>query len=302
MTRVTHLMTSRGVLTGIQDASGRLARTQDKLSTGKEILRPSDDPLATNRALALRGEVESLRQYQTNVSDGQAWQTVADVAMQKINDYSARARELLVQGASDSMSSQGREAIAAEIDQLTEAVKQEANATYGGRYVFGGTVTSAPPYSVGGADAYGGNRETFARSIGPGVSLPVNTIGADVLGGEKPDDGLLLDVLRGIAEHLRSVDPADAELLRTGDFAALDRNVDSLLGIRAQVGARMNRLDVAAGRLAEMEENAGRLLSEAEDADMAKTMVDFSMQQAVYQSALKTGAHIVQASLLDFLR
>jgi len=31
-------------------------------------------------------------------------------------------------------------------------------------------------------------------------------------------------------------------------------------------------------------------------------MVDFSMQQAVYQSALKTGASIVQTSLLDFLR
>jgi flagellin-like hook-associated protein FlgL len=34
---------------------------------------------------------------------------------------------------------------------------------------------------------------------------------------------------------------------------------------------------------------------------MAQTMVDFSMQQAVYQSALHAGANIVQASLLDFL-
>jgi len=34
---------------------------------------------------------------------------------------------------------------------------------------------------------------------------------------------------------------------------------------------------------------------------MAKTMIDFSMQQTVYQSALRAGANIVQASLLDFL-
>jgi flagellar hook-associated protein 3 FlgL len=44
------------------------------------------------------------------------------------------------------------------------------------------------------------------------------------------------------------------------------------------------------------------LLSETEDADMAKTLVAFSTQQAVYQSALKSGANIVQSSLLDFLR
>jgi flagellin-like hook-associated protein FlgL len=35
---------------------------------------------------------------------------------------------------------------------------------------------------------------------------------------------------------------------------------------------------------------------------MARAMVDYSMQQSVYQAALKSGANIVQASLLDFLR
>jgi flagellin-like hook-associated protein FlgL len=35
---------------------------------------------------------------------------------------------------------------------------------------------------------------------------------------------------------------------------------------------------------------------------MAKTLIDFSMQQSVYQSALQSGANIIQASLLDFLR
>jgi len=38
-----------------------------------------------------------------------------------------------------------------------------------------------------------------------------------------------------------------------------------------------------------------------EDADMAKTLVDFSTQQAVYQAALKSGANLIQPSLMDFL-
>ena len=35
---------------------------------------------------------------------------------------------------------------------------------------------------------------------------------------------------------------------------------------------------------------------------MAKTLIDFSTQQAVYQAALKAGAKIIQPSLMDFLR
>ena len=45
-----------------------------------------------------------------------------------------------------------------------------------------------------------------------------------------------------------------------------------------------------------------QLLSNVQDPDMAKTMTDFSMQQAVYQSALRAGANVIQDSLLNFLR
>ncbi|MEA2385870.1 MAG: flagellar hook-associated protein 3 FlgL, partial [Thermoleophilaceae bacterium] len=71
---------------------------------------------------------------------------------------------------------------------------------------------------------------------------------------------------------------------------------------RATVGATTNRLEAADNRLAEVEESAIKLLSDVEDADMAKTLIDFSMQQNVYQSALHAGANIIQQSLLDFLR
>jgi flagellar hook-associated protein 3 FlgL len=90
--------------------------------------------------------------------------------------------------------------------------------------------------------------------------------------------------------------------LRTTDLKALTTALDELSKIRATVGATTNRLETADARLQEVEESTTKLLSDVEDADMAKTMVEFSMQQSVYQSALQSGANIVQASLLDFLR
>lgn len=303
MTRVTNLITSRLVMNGLNDASDRVAKTQQKLSTGKEILRASDDPLAARRALALRGDVEGLKQYQKNVTDGAAWQDVTDVALDRTGDYLTRVRELVIAASSDSTSPVGRKAIADEIDQLIEATKQEANTNIGGRFVFSGTDTLTPPYAIGGSDAYAGNGQTFARQIGQSVSVPMNVVGSALYGGgQAANDNKLLHVLRDVSSHLRSGTPADMQLLRSSDLTRLESNMDNLLGIRAEVGAKANRLEIAGGRLAEIEENATRLLSETEDADMAKTMVDFSMQQAVYQAALRSGANIVQASLLDFLR
>ena len=72
--------------------------------------------------------------------------------------------------------------------------------------------------------------------------------------------------------------------------------------LAAQVGARVNRLETQQTRLKDLELNVEDLLSKTEDADMAKAMVDFSMQQSIYQSALQSGARVLQPSLLDFLR
>ena len=303
-TRITSNMISRSVLSDLNDVSNRLAKTQQRMSSGKQITRASDDPYGASRALTLRGDIAGTQQYQRNVSEATAWEDVTDAALSKITDAVHRARELAVQGASDAAGQSARTAAAAEIDQLIASVKQEANASYGGRYVFAGTNTNIQPYNVASpSDAYSGNTGVVAREIGPGVSVTVNVLGSSVLGqGQAAGDGKLLNVLRDISQHLKSGTVADINTLRSTDMKGLDTNLDALSQSRATVGATTNRLESADSRLQEVEESLTKLLSDVEDADMAKTYVDFSMQQSTYQSALRAGGNIVQQSLLDFLR
>jgi flagellar hook-associated protein 3 FlgL len=301
--RITGNMVSRSVLSDLNEVSQKLAKTQQKMSSGKEITRASDDPYGASRALTLQSDIAGNQQYQRNVGEAEAWQSVTDAALSKIADVIHRAQELAVQGASDAAGQSARTAGAAEIDQLIASVKQEANASYGGRYVFSGTATDVRPYDVNGADSYAGDSGAVARQIGPGVSVQVNVIGSDVIGqGQAAADGKLLNVLRDISDHLKSGTPADLGTLRSTDLKGLDTNLDLLSQTMATVGATTNRLESADGRLQEVEESLTKLLSNVEDADMAKTYVDFSQQQSTYQSALQAGANIVQQSLLDFLR
>lgn len=302
-TRITNSMVSRSLLSDLNAVAERLSRTQQKLSSGKEITRPSDDPFAVSRALALRGSLEATRQYQRNVGEAMAFEDVTEQALSRMTDTVQRARELLVQGGNDTNGPDARNAIASEIESLIDSLKQEANARYAGSYVFSGTQTSTAPYALGAVDTYSGNSAAIPREIGPGVSLTVNVPGVDLLGqGQGAADGKLLHVLRDVVDDLRGGTPANANALRTTDLTRLDANLGELTRIRAVVGATTGRLEGAASRLRELEESSIKLLSETEDADMAKTLMEFSTQQSVYQSALRAGANIVQASLLDFLR
>jgi flagellar hook-associated protein 3 FlgL len=293
-------MISRGVLQDLNDVATRVSATQRKMATGKELTRPSDDPYAVGRALGLRSDVEGLVQYQRNAADAQAWTSASDTALGTLTDIVQRSRELLLRGANGTASPSEKALIADEIDQLIEAAKQDANVAQSGRSLFAGTATNVKPYATG-SDVYAGDTGDIVRSIGPGVAVVVNVHADDILGSGGAD-GKMISVLRGISAHLRGGTPADQAALGGSDIVAVDRSIDTLLSARAQVGAVANRLSAAGDRLAELEEGTRGLLSQTEDADMAKTLIDYSMQQSVYQSALKAGAGIVQASLLDFLR
>lgn len=300
--RVTTLMSSRATLRDLNDGLSRLTRLQSQLSSGKQITRPSDDPYGTSRALSLRGELGGLDQFQRNVDDGTGWLNTSDTALGQMSDVLGRVRELLVQGGTDTAGPSARAAMADEIDQLAESVKQEADVQYGGRSVFSGTATDTPPYALGGADTYAGDAGTITRAIGPGVEIPINTDIRTLLGdGQAARDDKLLNTLRDISDHLRGGTTADANALRGTDLQRLDTNLDTLNGIRADVGARTNRLAIAASRLSGLALNSTKLLSDTEDADMAQTITQYTTQQAAYSAALKAGANIVQTSLLDFL-
>lgn len=292
-------MISRGILGDLNNVATRISDTQRKMATGKELTRPSDDPYAVGRALGLRTELEGLNQYRSNTAEAQAWTSASDTALGLLTDIAHRGRELLLRGGTGTTAPSERKIIADEIDQLINAAKEDANASQAGRSLFSGTATNVRPYDMT-SDTYGGDGGDVVRTIGPGVSVVVNVRASDVLGDGT--DGKMLNTLRDIAAHLRGGTPADQAALNGSDIVAIDRALDDLLGARAKVGAVANRLAAADDRLAELQESARGLLSKTEDADMAETLIDYSTQQSVYQSALRAGAGIVQASLLDFLR
>jgi flagellar hook-associated protein 3 FlgL len=295
MTRVTEGMTSARVLADIQAVSEQMSATQERIASGKRITKPSDDPFGAGRALQLRADSAQTSQYSRNVDDANSWQTVADTALASISDAVNRASNLVIQGANATTNAQGRAAISAELTQLVDQIKSDANAQFAGRYVFSGTKTTTPPYAAGTNDAFAGDTNAVNREIGPGVQMQVNSIGSSVIGDDT--SGLLKQLRDAIAD----LNSGNQTALSTTDLKNLSAAGDRITNERAIVGARAGRLDAASARLDQVLGVNTKLLSNTEDADMAQTAIDFSTQQAVYTAALRAGAQLIQPSLLDFL-
>jgi len=300
--RVTQGMTSRSILQDLDNSRSRLGTIQREISSTKRISKPSDDPFGTGRTLQLSSELEGYKQFKSNVDDGTGWVTATEASLSHITETLQRARELLVQGGNDSNGQVAREGIAAEIEALTEAVKQEANVTYDGRFIFAGTETETRPYELGASDEYSGNEGSINRVIGSGVELPINVNIKELLGeGNAAGDNKLLDVMRDIVTDLRGGTPENAENLRGTDLSRLGDNLDELTRVRAVVGATTNRLTTAGTRLEQLEEASLQQLSQVRDTDMPQAIVEFSTQQTAYETALRAAAQIIQPSLMDFL-
>lgn len=95
----------------------------------------------------------------------------------------------------------------------------------------------------------------------------------------------------------------------SGDYKAVsdqldsfDLQMDSLLGIRADIGARQNRIDLTRDRMSSDNVNFTDLMSKNEDVNPAETIMNLKNEENVYQASLAGGARIIQQTLVDFLR
>lgn len=123
-----------------------------------------------------------------------------------------------------------------------------------------------------------------------------DTATARTLGIEGSPD--MLGALILLSDSLRN---NDREL--TGALMGnMEKAMQELLEVRADVGTRMMRLTTTMNRHESTKINVERLLSEVEDADLITLVSRQAQEESLYQAALLASSKIIQPSLVDFLR
>lgn len=301
--RVTQGMLTGNMLRNLSASYARLGKYQDQLATGKKINRPSDDPVIAMKGMVYRTNLTEVEQFKRNFSEAYNWIENSDAALDKATQALQRIRELVVQASNDTYEVSQRAAISEEIKQLTEHLASIANTKVGDKYIFNGTDTLTQPVDLNQTPpVVSANTNEVKIELSKGIYISVNVNPTKVFNydNKAKGNGLFSDL-----ESLNNNDLNDAT--KSGKdinqyLGYIDKHINNLLSARAELGARLNRIELMEERIDQQEVIANRILSDNEDADIERVITDLKTQEIVHRAALGVGARIIQPTLLDFLR
>lgn len=169
----TQQLFNRG-LESMQDVTAQLQKTQLQLSTGKKILTPADDPVASTRILELNQELNINTQFQRNVELAEGSLNLQDDKLGSVNEVVQRIRELMVAAGNGALSKTDLSAISAEVKERLEQMAGMLNSQdASGEYLFSGFQGGTQPFqkSVSGSYEYKGDEGNRFVQVEPSVTI-----------------------------------------------------------------------------------------------------------------------------------
>ncbi|MCK7510052.1 MAG: hypothetical protein MZV70_42465 [Desulfobacterales bacterium] len=126
--------------------------------------------------LIYRTELNAFTQYKKSIDYADGWLNRMDSILQDTDDLLARASELAVQAASATATAQTRSGAAEEVEEIRSMILANANAKFGNKYIFGGTMTQNPPFLWVDARQWGEDVSTMSATppAGPRRRRPVH--------------------------------------------------------------------------------------------------------------------------------
>jgi flagellar hook-associated protein 3 FlgL len=287
--RISQRMLVNTALNGLQANITKNQQLQEELSSGKLVSRPSDDPAAATSSMLLRSHQALDKQYLVNIDDAAGRLNTADTALQTVVTSIDRVKELVVYVNNAGLGDPSRSAIASELAQIRNSVIDTYNTRWLNRPVFGGTVQGS--VAVDSTGVYVGNEKQTVARIAREVTIRTDVSGTEAGADKLPD--LLTKMVDDI--NTGSTDITD-------DQNQLDSLLNTVLNTIGDVGARVAQVESTKTRVTNENLDLTTRISENEDVDLPKAILELQASQVAYQASLGAAGKVLQTSLLDYLR
>ncbi|WP_026295970.1 flagellar hook-associated protein FlgL [Aromatoleum toluclasticum] len=284
--------------------SADLVHTQQQLSSGLRVLRPSDDPIAAARALEVTQSKSVNTQFQTNQGYAKGALASLESTLGSITEILTDVRTRAVEAGNGAFSDSEHRAIATDLEAQFNALLGIANVKDAtGDYQFAGYQSAQPAFSVGvsGEVIYEGDAGERAMQVGSTRVMPVAEPGskvfmADPATGESQVFGAISQFIAALRDPASDKGAAVSQAI--GDMDAALENVST---IRASVGSRMVELDALGELAAAHDQQYAETLSQLQDLDYNEAISRFTQQQTILEAAQQSYVRVTGLSLFNLL-
>ncbi len=291
--RITSITIFNQITRSLHNNLRTLSNLSNRLATGKNISRPSEDVSIMGRSMDYKVTLNELNQYKKNIDEADAHLSFADSVMSAVTTTLTRAKEMAVQGSSDTLTTEDMAAMAEEISIMIDGVVSLTNSKYRNRYIFAGFQTNSAAFDA--SFNYQGDSGEINVLIDRNSSMSLNMPGDTVFG-----DGAtsIMGMLDQLYNDLSSGNTAGVR----GAIDSIDNSFESIANVRAELGVKLRFLDDQRLNLDNRGYNTQTLLSSTEDSDIANTISEISKTELALESLRAAGAEVFSKSLLDFIR
>ena len=195
---------------------------QNKIGSGQNILRASDDPLGSVELSGLNVVKSQIEQFERNVNSASDRLNLLDKNLENLSSIMVRAQELIIQASSDTLGASDREAIAIEVDEMKEEILSVANAQdTNGSYLFSGYKTGTIPFveDISGKINYKGDRGLASLSISESRVMETTIDGGTLFQAVKSTSGDNISIflmLEDISNSIRTASSGVNAVKSTG--------------------------------------------------------------------------------------
>jgi len=291
-----------------------IQRITEELSSGKKLLKPSDNSVDTIRALRLQSLNTELEGYDRNTELVRSTQEVAEGALGAIVDVGSETRveitRLLNTGVLDYEDGQ---VIKEYLTSARDFITNQANAQVGGIRLFGGIASGSDPFSADGT--YNGAANETSVAISKGVELNTTFNGTNYMGVNATSNKMAvveaLDTIIGIIDsgdltqlHTATIN-VDVNGTNHGDVAlleAFDIGMEAMMEHRSIIGTQMKVSEDIQTQNQTIAVNFSDLQSKLEDADYTGAISDLQKAQTSYQALMAAFNQNKDLSLLNYFQ
>lgn len=244
--------------------TGNVLKTSKELSSGMRINSAADDASGLAVSEKMRSQIRGLNQASRNVMNGVSMLQTAEGYMQSTTDILQRIRELAVQSANGIYSDEDRAMLQTEVEQLVSEVDRiSQTAEFNGMTLLSGRFAEDGIKLQAGANT----DQNFTIKLGNMSAIALGLKGAGQDGTE---------------QSISLSDPESANMA----LATVDEALKTVNKNRADIGASMNRMEMAQKGINIASENIAASESRIRDADMAKTITEHVKNQILQQSSV----------------
>ncbi len=145
--RITTKMTADNSLFNINEGRIRLDRLNEKISSGKQVNRPSDDPVATRKILDVESQIKNSNQSISNIKTGQTWLSLTGTGLEGLLSTVMEIKSTAGQAVSGISDPVKKADMLGQLKLFRDQLMDYTNAQVGNQYIFSGFKSEKAPFA-----------------------------------------------------------------------------------------------------------------------------------------------------------